>query len=363
MDRDQLRAAVDAGIISAEQARQMEARLRSPGDGEGEGESLKFLSNLNDIFLSIGIVILFLGLIAASSILSFGAVTYKHLTPMIFLPLAGIAWLLAEYFTARRKMLLPSIVLASGFSLFIAIAILSVSAWTQVEDSGAGILGQLRNGGVDVDGSVRQIGENVRSSYLIGCLAGFVAALGFYLRFRLPFAMFIMAGCVTLAVFSLALGYTTLMVMGLVTLCAAIYFDAKDPERRTRVSDNGFWLHVAAAPQLVYGLRGTLDLGGSASDSVIMIAIMAALAILSLLLNRRALILSGLLSFGFAVWTLFQAFGDGMLMTLAAPFLFLGGLIVLLGSGWRSTRLFLLQVFPSTGIWSRIFPPEPRLNV
>lgn len=363
MDPSKLRAAVDAGIISADQARQMEAQLVSPGDGEGENESLRFLSNLNDIFLSIGLVILFIGLFAGASIMSFGAVSYKLLTPMICLPLAAIAWVLAEYFTARRKMLLPSIVLACAFVLFIMTAVTAFYAWTQIDHT---VSENLRGGLSGMAGSgdiMRDAFDETKVSGLIGCLSAFIAALTFYLRFRLPFTMFLMAGAVTLAAFILSFGYMTLLIAGMVTLCAAVFFDAQDPERRTRVSDNGFWLHVAAAPQLVYGLKGTLELGSDTGSSLVMIGIMVGLTILSLLFNRRALILSGLFSFGFAVFTLFQAFGGSMLMKFAGPLIFLGILIVLLGGGWRTARGFLLQFFPSTGIWSRIFPAEPRLNV
>jgi hypothetical protein len=363
MDRDKLRAAVEAGIISVDQARKMEAQLASPGDGEGENESLRFLSNLNDIFLSIGLVILFIGLFAGASIMSFGAVSYKLLTPIICLPLAAIAWMMAEYFTARRKMLLPSIVLAIAFVLFIMTAVTAFYAWTQIDHT---VTENLRGGFAGVSGpgdAMREAFDETKVSGLIGSLSAFLAALIFYLRFRLPFTMFLMAGAVTLAAFILSFGYVTLLVAGVLTLCAAIFFDAQDPERRTRVSDNGFWLHVAAAPQLVYGLKGVLELGNDTASSLTMIAIMVGIAVLSLLLNRRALILSGLFSFGFAVFSLFQAFGGSTLMKFAGPLVFLGVLIVLLGGGWRTARGFLLQFFPSTGIWSRIFPAEPRLNV
>lgn len=362
MDRDKLRAAVEANIITADQAKRMEESFRSPGDGEGENESLRFLSNLNDIFLSVGMVLLFLGLIAAASILSFGAVTYKHLTATICIPLAVIAWALSEYFCARRRMLLPSIVLASLFTLFVGVAAFALSAWIQIEGTTTNALNGFSQGQGTIEDTARALSSDTRSSLLITCGASFLAAFLFYLRFRLPFTMMLMAINVTSAAFLIAFGYETLLLCGVLCLLAAIAFDARDPRRTTRISDNGFWLHVAAAPQLVYGLRGLLDLQGT-SGSMAMVSLLAGLAVLSILLNRRALILSGLISFGFAVWSLFQVFGDSALMKIAGPLLFLGGLIVLLGGGWRTARRILLLPFPSTGIWSRIFPPEPRLNV
>ncbi|MGB1069647.1 MAG: hypothetical protein ACPG07_06905, partial [Henriciella sp.] len=69
---DDLKDAVSAGIIGAEDAVKLEAFLssrqsRQDDDGSGpggdEGESLKFLTNFNDIFITIGIAILFTGLL------------------------------------------------------------------------------------------------------------------------------------------------------------------------------------------------------------------------------------------------------------------------------------------------------------
>ncbi len=359
MDPSQLRKAVADGIITEDQARRMQVSAREPGDGEGPTESLKFLSNLNDIFLSTGLVLLFLGLLIAASIMSFGSVAYKDFAPAVFLPMAVIAWGLAEYFTARRRLALPSMVLATVFTLSVSVMVAVVAGWIGVDGKISGVL----SGNIfDADpGSIANdtISE-ARRGLLIGHAAAFIAALIFYLRFKLPFAMFLMAGAVLMACFHISFGYSTLVLTGTLTLLAAIFFDALDPERKSRVSDNGFWLHVAAAPQIVYGLKGVLGLNLSASGSSTMVMIMAGLTVLSLLLNRRALILSALISFGFAIWSLFQVFGDSLLMKIAGPLLFLGGFIVLLGGGWTTARRALLVMFPSKGVLSRIFPPEPQ---
>ena len=205
-----------------------------------------FLSNLNDIFLSVGLVLLFLGLIAAASILSFGAVTYKHLTATICIPLAVIAWALSEYFCARRRMLLPSIVLASLFTLFVGVAAFALSAWIQIEGTTTNALNGFSQGQGTIEDTARALSSDTRSSLLITCGASIFAAFLFYLRFRLPFTMMLMAINVTSAAFLIAFGYETLLLCGVLCLLAAIAFDARDPQRTTRISDNGFWLHVAA---------------------------------------------------------------------------------------------------------------------
>jgi hypothetical protein len=88
-------------------------------------------------------------------------------------------------------------------------------------------------------------------------------------------------------------------------------FDARDPARATRFSDNGFWLLLAAAPFILngaLGLVGQLFTGdaGAASPSAAMLAagggqaaatqaaatlvVIAFLGFVSLLINRRALV-------------------------------------------------------------------------
>ncbi|MEM9377154.1 MAG: hypothetical protein AAGA72_13110, partial [Pseudomonadota bacterium] len=68
-DRTDLRAAVGANILSAEQAARFEAFLLSRKDDgvtpEQVGqENLRFLGNFNDIFITLGLGILFVGVIA-----------------------------------------------------------------------------------------------------------------------------------------------------------------------------------------------------------------------------------------------------------------------------------------------------------
>ena len=56
MDRDKLKAAIEADVISADQAARLEAMFTRKEGEEAEAEPLRFLSNLNDVFLSIGLL-------------------------------------------------------------------------------------------------------------------------------------------------------------------------------------------------------------------------------------------------------------------------------------------------------------------
>ncbi|MAK59710.1 MAG: hypothetical protein CMK09_01905 [Ponticaulis sp.] len=360
MEREKLRAAVEADVITADQATRLEAMFRTTDGESSEGEPLRFLSNLNDVFLSIGIVILFGGLAAAFSILAFGQVSFGQYAPMISIPLALTAWACSEYFCARRKMLLPSIVLCIIWTICVGVSVFAILSWSVFQENGSALAASVFTNSSNDDVIDAIISES-RSTVIFAFLGAALGTLGFYLRFRLPFSLFLTAACLVAVALILSAGFVTLLVCGLISLGLAIWFDSMDPERATRLSDNGFWLHVAAAPLLVYGIRGLIEINfgsGSAMVHIGLVSVLAVLAVLSLALNRRALIISGLVTFGWAIWNLFQTFGDGILIKVAGPLLVVGALIVLLGSGWKTVRRALLTGFPKQGAMARVFPPE-----
>jgi len=374
-DRTDIRAAVEAGAISDEGAKRFEAFLKARNDPERmlDPENLRFLSNFNDVFLTIGIVVLMVGLSALSGVIftslfdlrslhdinsqaELDAVMWRIRLSAAFMPLPVLAgaWALAEYFCGKRRLLLPSMALASFVTL-----------------SAAGIGLALFTSAPTVDGEASFWAVMTTAGYA-AFGAGLAAAALFFWRFRLPFSLFLVAGSAAglfyTAVAQIAgmgevfSGAATLAV-GLITLTVAIVFDMKDPTRSTRSSDHAFWLHMAAAPQIIIGLRnmvlGSGFVPAGATDAIVMLAVLLAFALISLALNRRALIVSGLLTFGTALAVLVNQFGGGGINTLMYTALIIGASIVLLGGGWRTARRFILKAFPQQGAFGRIFPPEP----
>jgi len=131
-DRTDIRAAVEAGVISEDGAQRLEAFLKSRNDPDRmlDPENLRFLSNFNDVFLTIGICVLmtglgFLSVISLVNLLGLpgtdpttveeGMAFAARLKLVVLLaPLSVVlaAWLLAEYFCGRRRLLLPSMALS-----------------------------------------------------------------------------------------------------------------------------------------------------------------------------------------------------------------------------------------------------------
>jgi len=361
-DKSDIRAAVEGGAISDDAAKRLEAFLRARNDPDRglDSENLRFLSNFNDVFLTIGIAVLMTGLgflswIAFSNMLGISKATFV-LTPA---PLLIGAWLLAEYFCGKRRLLLPSMAL----STVIVLSAAALAALTFAPDNAE----QTERFGRNFEDMLATIG-------FAGFGAAAAAAAAIFWRFRLPFSLFLLA--LTIAgVFYTAvarIGGENLLFsgavslgIGIATLVFAIWFDARDPQRASRTSDHAFWLHMAAAPQIIFGLRGLILGSGfapaGAADAAVMLVVLLGFAFLSLALNRRALIVSGLLTFAATLWVLVDNFGGGGngLNSLMLTALIVGGSIVLLGGGWRTARRFILKLVPSTGMSGRIFPPEP----
>jgi hypothetical protein len=360
-DKREIRAAVEAGVLGREEADRFEAFLKTRSDPDRllDAENLRFLTNFNDVFLSIGLGVLLTGVAVLSGQLLNGLFSIES-QPRLVLGLAPLAvlataWGLAEYFTGRRRLLLPSMLL----SVVICIcAAMSASAFLFSEPGGESF-----EGFSDVFARLGYVGAG----------AAALAALAVRLRFKLPFSLFLLASSVAMLFYvgvadlangDMSAAGLTMLIAGLLTLAAAIWYDAKDPSRSSLWSDSAFWLHFAAAPQIMMGLRGMILGFDIAPNGVVgattMLLVLLAFAILSLALNRRALIVSGLISFATALGFLISNVGRGdAATTMMLTAILIGGAIVLLGGGWRTARRALLNIVPHRGFAGRIFPPEP----
>jgi hypothetical protein len=382
-DKTDIRAAVESGAISDEAAKRFEAFLKARNDPERmlDPENLRFLSNFNDVFLTIGIVVLmtgmgFLSAISVTNLLGLNGMSEPQsmfearaladsirlaivLSPI---PLVAGAWLLAEYFCGKRRLLLPSMALSVTVVVSSAVIAAGLASFfvDPVETASR----------ADRDFNLWSILFNIGYA---GFAAAAVAAGAIFWRFRLPFSLFLLAGAIAglfytavaqLAGFGAVGSGLAMLAVGIATLVAAVIFDMKDPTRSTRSSDHAFWLHLAAAPQIIIGMRDLLLGSGvapaSMAEATMMLLVLVAFALLSLALNRRALIVSGLVTFATTLWVLVNELGGGnSLNNVMLTALIIGGGIVLLGGGWRTARRIVLRVFPQEGTLGRIFPPEP----
>jgi hypothetical protein len=383
--RADLEAAAEAGVIGAEQvqplANFLAAREAAPvpvaSAPEGE-EPLRFIRNFHDVFLATGIVLLAIGLwiatVTSAANLDWNGAPRGALgivSAMCF-GCGAILWGLAEAFSRRRRLFLPSIALCVSIAGFGAAAVLLAYM---------AVIGLLAK---DMRFDWQDMPLIMRAVPLAGAVGALLTVAGFYLRFRLPFSLGL-AGSVGFVVL-LALTFLAtpnhvlelfpaiLLAGGLALFAAGLWFDMRDPERKTRLSDNGFWLHLAAAPMILNGSLGlTARLFNISQErsgafgmmsvgeplfAAVTLLIVALLGFLSLLINRRALIVSALLTTGVAVGVLMNSVGLGAGALAASTLLVLGAGVLILGASWHKLRRALLTHVRPDGTWARVFPAE-----
>jgi hypothetical protein len=203
-----------------------------------------------------------------------------------------------------------------------------------------------------------EIGTKTGLYLTIGFAAG-LEALAIYAhwrRFHVPVTVAAGTGSLVLLVVFLALGFAPgllpywpwLMILGgLCVFVLALRWDMSDHTRQTRRVDVAFWLHLLAAPMLVHPAFYLLGLlrGGHAGDAAVAVGLYALLAIVALLVDRRALLVSAL---GYVIYALAHAMGtdNSGLGGLAVTALIAGCALLLLSVFWHRVRMGVLAWLP-----------------
>lgn len=341
-------------------------------------EELRFIRNFHDVFLSIGILMFAAGLGIATAILvgpiladaaQAGGDGFRRALTIVAAAAGAdalVMWLMAEFFARGRRLFLPSIVILIAFSIFAFVG--AGAAYGAIVNLDQAFFDRLDGAGVE--GAVRQASE----FFIVVSAATTLAIFAFYAHMKLPFAMGLGAMSLT-GVFMAGAYYAwpekgldlyqpMQLVSGLFLFLLGVVYDARDPERRTRISDNGFWLHFFAAPLILNSALGLLVGVDSVMDrqtgaAIVTLGVVFAFAFVSLLINRRALLVAGLAYALISAGFLISKIGLSGAWTIAVTLLVLGGVMVLLGGGWHSLRRVIVAPFPKTGLIARIIPPEP----
>jgi hypothetical protein len=339
--------AVAAGALSADSAdafrRFIDQTRATPAVDD---EQFRLITGFNDIFVSIAAAILLFAVawIGQSFGEAVGVSMPEGPSPLAPAFVAVTAWGLATFFTAKRRMALPSILLLLAF-------VGGVIAAT-------GLLGALMFDMRNLDGRA----ETIVGGGLImaAAAAGAVAAYAHWRRFKVPIT--IAAGAASAA--ALVAGLVLLIVgdgpntenimLGLVLLLGigvflfAMRWDSSDPERKSRRSDVAFWLHLLAAPMIVHPIFTLLGLNDGTSgvgEGLVVIALYVALAIAALAIDRRALLVSALAYVLFALNRLFETAG-AVELNVALTALVIGSALLLLSAFWHQARAAIVNRLP-----------------
>ena len=338
---------VAQGIITAEQAERLRA-LEVVGEppelrASPDDEQLRFVSGFSDIFVTIGLA-MFLGAIGYLVMLPYGRIG-------MWIAIAVAAWLLAEFFTRLRRMALPSIVLLIVFA---------IAVFTSAGDFlGAGFVRPRGFYEPSLVGNLLGLDPGQPIALAGAAFLTVLLTSMHYWRFRVPIT--IAAGCAALTGTIIGLVYglapelpavaynVVILACGLATFVLAMRFDMADPERLTRRTDIAFWLHLLAAPLIVHSLIRGLITNTSKLDptaAVAIIVVFLALSFIAVVIDRRAMLVSGLSYAGIAFWTLIRQAGLSD-MTTPLTILTLGAFVLLLSAGWRPLRSGILNILPS----------------
>lgn len=324
---DDLQDAVAAGAISSEAAQALRnhvATLRaSPAVDE---EHFRLLTGFNDIFVAIASIILLVAVGWLGNGLGTGA-------PGVLI--AASSWGLAEYFTRRRRMALPSILLLAGFIGGVASALFALASkvFPHTGDRGDALI---------LSGAA---------------LLTAVAALIHWRRFMVPITVAAGAAAGAGVVAGLVLAalpehsvtpFLLLLVAGIAIFALAMGWDMSDRARSTRNSDVAFWLHLTAAPMIAHSLFQLLGVFGGeigVAKALLVIALYIVFGVVALAIDRRALLVSSLAYVLYALYALFKQAGA---VELSAAFtaLVIGSSLLLLSALWHRARTAIIGLLP-----------------
>jgi hypothetical protein len=306
-----------------------------------DDEALRFVTSFADIFVSLGLALFF----GSSAYLIDSAVGATGM----WTGLAVLSWIVAEFFSRRRRLALPSIIL---LGLFAASVFMATSGLISDLNPDAPLNWWHPASPQD------WILTHAASLALAGLATAALTGLH-YLRFRVPITIAAMAAAGIATVFGLVYWLIPdvsvpafngmLLVAGMLVFISAMRFDMSDLQRLTRRTDIAFWLHLLAAPLIVHPLIATIRQNGAEFDThaaVVILAIFLGLGVVSLIIDRRALLVSGLTYAGIAFGTLLQKSGFAG-NTPAATLLALGMFILLLSALWRPLRQVVLKLLPA----------------
>jgi hypothetical protein len=319
---ENLSSAVKAGIFTDDAASKFRAFVSNEqGMVTVDEEHFRLVTGFNDIFVVIACGLL---------LVSVGWIGREIATGLGLLAVAITSWGLSEFFVLKRKMALPAIVLLLTFIVGIS-----------------GFAAEL----------FRAQSTNGSLSFLAAGCTGLVASYLHWLRFRVPITVAAGVAVVIGSIIAFIIvqfpkieNWSLLMLFigGLSSFAIAMHWDMKDPNRLTRKSDVAFWLHLLAAPFIVHPIffvLGVFEGKTSIPMALIVIGLYLVLGVISIAIDRRALMVSALAYVLFSFTTLLKTYG---LVSLGFSItgVFIGSALLLLSAFWHASRTRLLNYAP-----------------
>ena len=352
--QQELDDAVAAGVVSAESVDALRAYVARERSAIPDEEQFRLLTGFNDIFVAIAAAILLFALgwigqsIGQSTGLYINDSGSDGQGPSFLAPLfvAIASWGLALFFTAKRRMALPSILLLLGF----VGGVLASTGFLLVQAIGPD-----------------RLNDNETLGAIIGGVSAAIAAAAAYVHWRrVHVPITIAAGAASVAALFLAivvaivqpgdgeaaknliLGFVLFLGIGMFLF--AMWWDSSDRARLTRRSDVAFWLHLLAAPMIahpIFTLMGVTSGTIGTGEALIVVALYVLFGLTALAVDRRALLVSALAYVLFALTELFKRFG-AVELNVALTALVIGSALLLLSAYWHQARKLVVTRLPES---------------
>lgn len=317
---EDLKQAVDKGIFSLTSVEQFRDFIQQRDHRQSvDEEGFRLVTSFNDIFVVIACLLL---------LLSVGWVVQGVHSAMAAALVATLSWSLAEFFVLKRKMALPAIVLLVSFVANVFVAVVLAFAMPN------------------------------EKAFILAGLVATAAAWLHWRRFHVPIT--VAAGAATAVAFVVALLVSLFPVLkaflnslmllgGLAVFLLAMRWDMADLKRVSGKSDVAFWLHLTAAPLIVHPVfssLGIFDGQQSPLDLGIVLLLYLVLTLVSLVIDRRAFMVSSLIYVLAALTQLLDIYGLAG-DSFAYVGVVIGFSLLLLSGFWHKARRGLVQSLPA----------------
>lgn len=316
---EDLNLAIEKKIFSADSVEAFRSMMSSSNNSSMvDEENFRLVGGFNDIFIVIACALLLFSSLWVMSSIS------EALGYVVF---AGLSWGLAEIFVLKRKMALPAIVLLLAF-------VGGVFAFSQA-----------------LFGSVLEVAS------IISTALSTLAAYCHWRRFKVPVTIAVGTGAALALLASIVISIVpentgmlmvTLFFCGCIAFIFAMYWDSADTSRTTRKSDVAFWLHLLSAPLIIHPIfwgLGVLEGNESLINMALVILLYLFMAVLSILIDRRAFMVSSLLYVIYALSSLIDNY-SGIGYSFPLTGVVVGTSLLLLSIYWQRVRALFVMRLP-----------------
>ena len=325
------------GVVASTQVAVKAPAAASVEASVEDTEAPRFVRGFHDVLITIGILILLAGVWGLGSILA--------MLPVIII--------LAEILVARQRLALPAVVLSLATVIWAFYTMMFLMEWQGITPSG--------------------------TAWVLTMLSPLPVVMGlFYWRYRIPiglsilllsFFAFLLTGLFYLLGYAAgtkdfaetypAVSAVIFAISAVALFAVAMRYDLSDPGRVTRRSDIAFWLHLGAAPALLYAMLGLVFLGQvdgllslermqTYDSAAKVLAIVVVLMAIGLIIDRRAFVTSGLVSLIAAIGSILSRgeIGGGSAVFIALSIA--GAFVLVIGVGWPQLRRLAVGPLPET---------------